>query len=185
VNVFRAILMGILACVTLVLSLGSAQTTNENSAAKVQRKGVAVFSFEPKSGRMDLGVFGANGTDAIKVDSLQVNAIGDQWERGRTVPGNVERAGGGSFIVTFGLPEGEWNMHLKAVVDGQSLEGLYLLSVGKFPTKGQFALTAPSPEVNRMVWIVSLMLGVPIALGVLLTLFSMVSKAQQAARLEV
>jgi hypothetical protein len=176
--------MGILSCLALVSSIGLAQTTAENSSAKVQRKGVAVFNFEPKSGRMELGIFGANGTDAMKVDSLQINAIGDQWERGRTVPGNVERAGGSSFVVTFGLPEGEWNMHLKAVVGGQPLEGLYLLSVGKFPTKGQFALTAPSPEVNRMVWIVSLMLGVPIALGVLLTLFSLVSKARQAARLE-
>ncbi len=181
---FRSILVGILACLSLVSSLGWAQTTNENSAAKVQRKGVAVFNFEPKSGRMDLSLFAANGTDALKVDSLQVNAIGDQWERGRTVPGNVERAGRGSFIVTFGLPEGDWNIHVKAVVDGQPLEGLYLLNVGKFPSKSQFALTAPSPEVNRMVWIVSLMLGVPIALGVLLTLFSVVSKARQTARLE-
>jgi hypothetical protein len=176
--------MGILACLTLVSSLGLAQTTDENSAAKVQRKGVAVFNFEPKLGRMELSVFGANGIDALKVDSLQINAIGDQWERGRTVPGNVERAGKSSFVVTFGLPEGEWNMHLQAVMDGQPLEGLYLLSVGKFASKGQFALTSPSPEVNRMVWIVSLMLGVPIALGVLLTLFSVVSKARQTTRLE-
>jgi hypothetical protein len=176
--------MGILACLTLVSSMGWAQTANENSGAKVQRKGVVVFNFDPKPSRMDLGIFGANGTDALKVDSIQVNAIGDQWERGRTVAGNVERAGSGSFVVTFGLPEGDWNIHVRAVVDGQPLEGLYLLNVGKFASKGQFALTIPSPEVNRMVWIVSLMLGVPIALGVLLTLFSLVSKARQTARLE-
>lgn len=170
--------------VAIVSSLGVAQTTSGNSDAKVQRKGVAVFSFEPKSGRMDLGVFAANGTDVLKVDSLQVNAIGDQWERGRTIPGEIVRSGGSGFTLTLGLPEGDWNIHLKAVVDGQALEGLYLLGVGKYPSRGQFALTAPSPEVNRMVWIVSLMLGVPLALGVLLTLLTVVSRARRVERAE-
>jgi hypothetical protein len=177
-------LRSILACVVIISSLGLAQTTAENSDAKIQRKGVVEFSFEPKSGRMDLAVFAANGTGALKVDSLQVNAIGDQWERGRTVPGEVERAGSSAFGVTLGLPEGDWNIHLKAVVGGQALEGLYLMNVGKYPSRGQFALTPPSPEVNRMVWIVSLMLGVPLALGVLLTLLTVVSRARQAERVE-
>lgn len=173
----------LLAAVTaLVSSLSLAQS--ENARAEVRRKGVVEFRFDPKPGRMDLAVFAPNGTDTLRVDALQVNAIGDQWERGRTIPGEVQRAGAGAFTVALGLPEGTWNIHLKATLDGQPLEGLYLLGVGKFPTNGRFALTAPSLEVNRLVWITSLMLGVPLGLGLLVTVFALVSRARQTAQIE-
>lgn len=180
----RSIAAASLACVILAGSLGRAQTTAENSDAEVRRKGVVSFHFEPKTGRMDLAVFAANGKDTLRVDSLIINAIGDQWERGRTIPGNVERASPSTFTVSFGLPEGTWNIHLEAVVGGQTLDGLYLLGVGKYPSRGQFALTPPSPEVNRMVWIASLMLGVPLALGLVVTLLSVFFRARQTARAE-
>ena len=157
---------------------------SDNAKAEVRRKGVVEFRFDPKAGRMDLAVFAPNGTDAINVDSLQVNAIGDQWERGRTIPGEVQRTGAGAFTVLLGLPEGTWNIHFKATINRQPLEGLYLLGVGKFQSSGRFALSAPSPEVNRMIWIVSLMLGVPVALGILVALVAVVSRARQTARAE-
>ena len=168
--------------VLFVSSLAVAQSDSPNVV--IRRKAIMEFTFDPSVGRMDVGILNATGTGAFRLDSLEVTAIGDQWERGRSVRASVERTSDSTFTVNLGLPEGEWNLHVKASAGGESLEGLYLLGVGKSPTNGQFALTPPNPEVNRITWIIGLMLGIPVALGVLVTLFAVIAKARQTARAE-
>ncbi len=96
----------------------------------------------------------------------------------------VERTSDTTYTVNLGLPEGEWNLHVKAEANGERLEGLYLLGVGTSPINGQLALAPPNPEVSRITWIIGLMLGIPVALGVLVTVLAVFSKARQTARAE-
>ncbi len=175
--------MRFLLLIALVVS-GLAMAQSDSPNVVIRRKAIMEFTFDPSLGRMDVGVLNATGSAAFKLDSLEINAIGDQWERGRSVRASVERTSDATFRVNLGLPEGEWNLHVKAEANGERLEGLYLLGVGESVTRGQFALAPPNPEVNRITWIIGLMLGIPVALGVLVTVLAVIARARQTARAE-
>jgi hypothetical protein len=172
----------LLILVLFISGLAVAQSDSPNVV--IRRKAIMDFVFDPEAGRMDVGILNATGSEAYRLDSLEINAIGDQWERGRSVRASVERTSDSTFTVNLGLPEGEWNLHVKAEANGERLEGLYLLGVGTSPINGQLALAPPNPEVSRITWIIGLMLGIPVALGVLVTVLAVISKARQTARAE-
>jgi hypothetical protein len=167
----------------LLVSFALAQESS-NLPAKIQRQAIVNFDYDPDGGNIVLQVLDASGTQKLAVDKLEVRAIGDEGENGRTIPANLSRVNPSSFKGEMALNEGQWNVAIKLESAGKKLEGSYFLNVGKSSTTGVVPMVPPNPEVGRMGTIVSLMLGIPMALALVALFVGIVSKNRAQARAE-
>jgi hypothetical protein len=167
----------------LLASVALAQETT-NLPAQIQRQAIVNFDYDPDGGDVVLQVLDAKGTQKQAVDKLEVRAIGDEGENGRSIPANLSRVSPSSFKGEMALNEGQWNMQLKLEIGDQKLEGSYFLNVSKSSTSGQIPMVPPNPEVGRMGTIVGLMLGIPMALALLALFVGIVAKNRAQARAE-
>jgi hypothetical protein len=159
--------------VFLFSSLSFAQNQPLPSPAQT-RVGVFEFEFDPDEGAMIARVSDANATKPLEVESVQLELIGDSGNRVRA---NLTRAQQSVFRGTLNLAQGEWTMVVKVKTTSQELEGQYTLGVGKAVTDGRFALTPPNPEVGRLSWLIGVLLGVPLGLGLLVGIVALLQNA--------
>ncbi len=165
-----------------VASSTVAPAENVNSDVKVLRRGILQYEFDPDGGALVLHAFAADGQKPLAVDSLEVSAIGDELERGRTIKAELSRTDPSSFRGTLNLSEGSWNLSIKLMTKHQPLEGQYLLGVGKSVGLGRFPLTPPNPEVGRLSTLLTLLLGIPLGLAVVVTIVAVLVKNLRPAK---
>ena len=164
----------------LLVPFAAAQETN--LPAKITRQDIVNFDYDPDGGSLVLQVYDAKGRQKFGVDQLEVKAIGDEGENGRSIPANLARVNGSSFRGEMALNEGQWNVQVKLEVGDQKLEGSYFLNVSKSSTSGVIPMVPPNPEVGRMGQLVGLMLGIPMVLGLLALFVGIVAKNRAQAR---
>lgn len=160
----------------------AAQETN--LPTKITRQAIVNFDYDPDGGSIVLQVLDAPGTQKLTVDKLEVRAIGDEGENGRSIPANLARVSPSSFKGEMALNEGQWNMQVKLEVGDKKLEGGYFLNVSKSSSSGVIPMVPPNPEVGRMGQIVGLMLGIPMVLALLALFAGIVAKNRAQARSE-
>lgn len=153
----------------------------DNPDVRERRSAVAEYSYSPE-GPLTVRVLEAGGGQPFPVDRLSLSAIGDRYERGRTVRAELRRTGPASFAGELGLPEGEWNLDMRVEANGSALQGTHLLPVSKSPVSGLVPLLPPNPEVARVGRLVLWLLGVPVALGLLIGVWAFLSKRREAER---
>jgi hypothetical protein len=166
----------------LVAPFAWAQETN--LPTKITRQAIVKFDYDPDGGDIVLQVLDTAGTQKFAVDKLEVRAIGDEGENGRSIPANLSRVSPSGFKGEMALNEGQWNMQIKLEVGEKKLEGSYFLNVSKSSTSGVVPMVPPNPEVGRLGTIVSLMLGIPMALALVALFVGIVSKNRAQARAE-
>ncbi len=171
--------------IILISGLSLAQTSDDAAMnVKSQRQAIVRFDYEPDGGQIKLQVLDKDGTKKLAVDTFSVHAIGDEGENGRTIPANLSRVNSSSFAGEMALNEGQWNMQVRLELGKQKLEGSYFLNVSKSSTSGELPMIPPNPEVSRLGTIVSLMLGIPMALALVALFVGIVSKNRAQARAE-
>ena len=169
--------------VLFLTSLSFAQVET-NLPAKIQRQAIVNFDYDPDGGTINLQVLDTQGTTKLAVDKLEVRAIGDEGENGRSIPANLARSSNSSFKGEMALNEGQWNMQVKLEIGNKKLEGSYFLNVSKSSTSGKIPMVPPNPEVSRLGTIVSLMLGIPMTLALVALAVGIISKNRAQARSE-
>jgi hypothetical protein len=169
--------------VFLFASLTLAQTES-NLPAKIQRQAIVNFDYDPDGGGIVLQVLDVAGTQKLPIEALDIRAIGDEGENGRSIPGNLTRVSSSSFKGEMALNEGQWNLQVNIDTGSKKLEGSYFLNVAKSSTSGKIPMVPPNPEVSRMGQIVSLMLGIPLTLALLALAVGIISKNRAQARAE-
>jgi hypothetical protein len=166
----------------LLAPFAVAQETN--IPAQIKRQAIVNFDYDPDGGSIVLQVLDTKGTQKFAVDKLEVKAIGDEGENGRTIPANLARVSTSSFRGEMALNEGQWNVQVKLEVGDKKLEGSYFLNVSKSSTSGVIPMVPPNPEVGRLGQIVGLMLGIPMALALVALFVGIVAKNRAQARAE-
>jgi hypothetical protein len=163
---FLAILL--VACAGVVLAQG--------------RQAIARFEYQP-DGAITVRVLDAEGKKGLEVEWLRLSAIGDQYERGRTIQGSVTATSGNAFSGTLGLPgDSSWNLDVRAKVGDQELRGTYLISSDAF-TRGEIPLSRPNTgEVARMSRVIGLGFLAVVLLGVLATLWGVLRSRRAEER---
>jgi hypothetical protein len=155
------------------------QQTPLPSQVQSTRAGIFEFEFDPDDGAMIARVSDAGGTKPLEVEAVQLELIGDSGNRVRA---NLTRAQQSVFRGTVNLAQGEWNMVVRVKTAQTELEGQYSLGVGKAVTDGRFPLTPPNPEVGRLSWLVGVLLGVPLGLGLLVGIVALLQNALGGAK---
>jgi hypothetical protein len=150
-----------------------------NSDVKVQRQGILEFEFDPDEGAVFVQLLEADGGKRLAVDAVELEAIGDGAERGRSIRAELTRVDPSSFRGSLNLSEGMWNLIARVKRGEVVLLGQYALGVGKAVTAGRFALVPPNPEVNRLTTLFAWLFGVPVALAVVVTLAAIVLKPKR------
>jgi hypothetical protein len=168
----------------LILIAPFAWAQETNLPAKITRQAIVSFDYDPDGGDIVLQVLDAAGTKKLPVDKLEVRAIGDEAENGRSIPANLSRINPTSFKGEMALNEGQWNVQVKLEIGDKKLEGGYFLNVSKSSTSGVIPMIPPNPEVARMGQLVSLMLGVPMILALVALFVGIVAKNRAQARSE-
>jgi hypothetical protein len=163
---------------TTVLGPAWAQSANDNKPApnqpaEVQRKGILEFEFDPEDGAFIFRALDAQGQKALPLTALSVEAI-KGTTRTRLELGKPQN---GVVRGKTPLSAEEWELVARAELPDGVLQGQYRLGVGQAPSFGRFALVPPNPEVNRLSWLIGLLFGVPVALGILVTLMAAVTGA--------
>ena len=155
-----------------------------NAPAKVQRRAMLEFTYEPEAGRLEIKALNRDGSQAFPLESLRLTAIGDRFEQGRKVTAAVEGLNDSSFRVQLGLPEGAWNLVFEAVAGGERLTGSHVLGVGRSPLTARLALVRPPDrEVSRLSLVALLVFVIPVALGLLAVGWAVMGR-MRAARAE-
>jgi hypothetical protein len=160
--------------VLLFSSLTFAQNQTPSSQIQTSRAGIFEFEFDPDDGAIIARVSDANGTKPLEVQAVQLELIGDSGNRVKATLTQVQAS---VFRGTVNLAQGEWNMIVQVKTAQTQLEGQYTLGVGKAVTDGRFALTPPNPEVGRLSWLVGVLLGVPLGLGLLVGIVALLQNA--------
>jgi hypothetical protein len=168
----------------LTSSLVAAQTATD-SPAKIERRAILEFSYEPEQGILEARAFTPNGSNPFPLEKFEVSALADRLEQGRVEHTTVTRLNDSGFRAQLGLPEDTgWNLLFDVVAGGEVLKGSYLLQVTQSTARGKLALVRPpTEEISRLSLITALLVGIPLfiaAIVVALTVF----KRTQVARAE-
>ncbi len=170
----------LLAFLFLLFSCNSKQSdVNQNNSGQnlvpSQRKLIVKLHFVPPNTLVLEPLQNDMKTRAL-LTAPKLIAIGDEAERGRSVPVPIEFVKRGWYEANLGLPSGVWNLHLQAIYNNAAVNGQYLLGIGKTESRGVIGLVPNNPESTRLTKIFVLMLAVPIALGIVLVLFASLMK---------
>ena len=158
-----------------------ASNPSGNAPAKVQRRAMLEFTYDPEAGRLEIKALNRDGSQAFPLESLRLTAIGDRFEQGRKVTATVEGLNDSSFRVQLGLPEGAWNLVFEAVAGGERLTGSHVLGVGKSPITARLALVRPPDrEVSRLSLVTLLVFAVPVGLGLVAVAWAMLGRMRSA-----
>jgi hypothetical protein len=173
-----------MAVLSLTSSLTFAQPASE-LPAKIERRAILEFSYEPESGILEAHAFTPDGSNPFPLEKFDVSALADRLEQGRVEHTTVTRLDDSSFRAQLGLAEDSgWNLLFDVVAGGEALKGSYLLQVTKSTARGKLALVRPpTEEISRLSLITSLLVGIPLSIAAIVVAFTLFRRAQ-AARAE-
>jgi hypothetical protein len=163
----------------------TSETAQSDLPAKIQRRAILEFKYEPKDGILEAHALTPNGTDPFPLEQFSVFAIGERPEQGRAEPTSVKRLNDSGFRTQLRLGRDVgWNVQFEVLAGGERLTGSYLLSEAQATVGGRVALVRPpTQEISRLSLITALLVGIPLVLTALLVLFTVARRAQ-IARLE-
>jgi hypothetical protein len=166
---------------SLTSSLTSAQTASE-LPAKIERRAILEFSYEPNGGMLEAHAFTPNGADPFPLEKFEVSALADRLEQGRIEHTTVTRLDDSSFRAQLGLAQDTgWNIQFDAVAGGEALKGSYLLQVTQSTARGKLALVRPpTEEISRLSLITSLLVGIPLGIAAIVVGLTLFKRAQVA-----
>jgi hypothetical protein len=153
--------------------------------AKIERRAILEFSYEPDEGILEAHTFTPDGSNPFPLEKFDVSALADRLEQGRVEHTTVTRLDDSSFRAQLGLAEDSgWNLLFDVVAGGEALKGSYLLQVTKSTARGKLALVRPpTEEISRLSLITSLLVGIPLSIAAIVVALTLFKRAQ-AARAE-
>jgi hypothetical protein len=178
----------ILAIAIALLGLTSSLTFAQPSSdlpAKIERRAILEFSYEPDEGILEAHAFTPDGSNPFPLEKFDVSALADRLEQGRVEHTTVTRLDDSSFRAQLGLAEDSgWNLLFDVVAGGEALKGSYLLQVTKSTARGKLALVRPpTEEISRLSLITALLVGIPLSITAFILALTFLQRAQ-AARAE-
>jgi hypothetical protein len=182
-SVTRALHISILTITFLSLtsSLTFAQPATD-MPAKIERRAILEFSYEPDGGILEAHAFTPDGSNPFPLEKFDVSALADRLEQGRVEHTTVTRLDDSSFRAQLGLAEDSgWNLLFDVVAGSEALKGSYLLQVTKSTARGKLALVRPpTEEISRLSLITSLLVGIPLAIAAIVVGLTLFRRAQVA-----
>jgi hypothetical protein len=153
-----------------------------DTPAKIERRAILEFSYEPEDGILEAHAFTPNGADPFPLEKFEVSALADRLEQGRVERTTVTRLDDSSFRAQLGLAEDSgWNLLFDVVAGGEVLKGSYLLRVTKSTARGKLALVRPpTEEISRLSLITSLLVGIPLGIAAIVVGLTLFRRAQVA-----
>ena len=178
-SLYLRISIFVIALVSLTSGLTSSLTNAQSATdlpAKIERRAILEFSYEPDEGILTAHAFTPDGSNPFPLEKLEISALADRLEQGRVEHTTVTRLDDSSFRAQLGLTQDTgWNLLFDVVAGGEALKGSFLLQVTKSSARGKLALVRPpTEEISRLSLITSLLIGIPLgiaAIVVALTLF--------------
>jgi hypothetical protein len=170
-----------IAVLSLTSSLTFAQPATE-LPAKIERRAILEFSYEPDEGILEAHAFTPDGSNPFPLEKFDVSALADRLEQGRVEHTTVTRLDDSSFRAQLGLAEDSgWNLLFDVVAGGEALKGSYLLQVTKSTARGKLALVRPpTEEISRLSLITSLLVGIPLSIAAMVVALTLFKRAQAA-----
>jgi hypothetical protein len=170
-----------IAVLCLTSSLTFAQSASE-LPAKVERRAILEFSYQPDDGIIEVYAFTPDGSNPFPLEKFEVSALADRLEQGRIEHTTVTRLDDSSFKAQLSLAEGNgWNLLFDVVAGGEALKGSYLLQVTKSMAQGKLALVRPpTEEISRLSLITSLLVGIPLGIAAIVVGLTLLRRAQVA-----
>jgi hypothetical protein len=150
--------------------------------AKIERRAILEFSYEPDAGVLEAHAFTPNGKDPFPLEKFDVSALADRIEQGRIEHTTVTRLNDSSFRAQLGLAQDTgWNLQFDAVAGGEALKGSFLLQVTQSTARGKLALVRPpTEEISRLSLITSLLVGIPLSIAAIVVGLTVFRRAQVA-----
>jgi hypothetical protein len=173
-------------CVSITfLGLTSSQIQAQPAAelaAKIERRAILEFTYEPEDGILEAHAFTPNGADPFPLEKFEVSALADRLGQGRVEHTTVTRLDDSSFRAQLGLAEDNgWNVLFDVVAGGEALKGSYLLQVTASTARGKLALVRPpTEEISRLSLITSLLVGIPLSIAAIVVALTLFKRAQVA-----
>jgi hypothetical protein len=158
------------------------QPSPNDLPAKIERRAILEFKYEPKDGVLEANALTPNGADPFPLEQFTVFAIGERPEQGRSEPTKVERLSDSGYRSQLRLSRDVgWNVQFEVLAGGERLTGSYLLSEAQATVGGRVALVRPpTQEISRLSLITSLLVGIPLTITALVVLLTVVRRAQLA-----
>jgi hypothetical protein len=171
----------VIALLGLTSSLTFAQPATD-LPAKIERRAILEFSYEPDEGILEAHAFTPDGSNPFPLEKFDVSALADRLEQGRVEHTTVTRLDDSSFRAQLGLAEDSgWNLLFDVVAGGEGLKGSYLLQVTKSTARGKLALVRPpTEEISRLSLITSLLVGIPLSIAAMVVALTLFKRAQAA-----
>jgi hypothetical protein len=162
-------------------SLVAAQTATD-SPAKIERRAILEFSYEPDQGILEARAFTPDGSNPFPLEKFEVSALADRLEQGKVEHTTVTRLDDSGFRAQLGLPQDTgWNLLFDVVAGGETLKGSYLLQVTTSTAQGKLALVRPpTEEISRLSLITSLLVGIPLGIAAIVVGLTLFRRAQVA-----
>ncbi len=162
-------------------STGLAQSS-ESLPAKIERRAILEFTYQPYDGILEAHAFTPNGADPFPLEKFEVSALADRLEQGRVEHTTVTRLNDSGFRAQLGLAQDTgWNLQFDAVAGGEALKGSYLLQVTQSTARGKLALVRPpTEEISRLSLITSLLVGIPLSITAIVVALTLFRRAQLA-----
>lgn len=169
----------------VIISLCSSHAVAQSAeplAAKIERRAILEFTYQPEDGLLEARAFTPNGTDPFPLEQFNVFALGDRLEQGRVEHTTVTRLNDSSFRAQLGLAQDTgWNLQFDVLAGGEALKGSYLLQVTQSTARGKLALVRPpTEEISRLSLITSLLVGIPLGITAIVVALTLFRRAQVA-----
>jgi hypothetical protein len=150
--------------------------------AKIERRAILEFSYEPDKGILEAHAFTPDGSNPFPLEKFDVSALADRLEQGRVEHTTVTRLNDSSFRAQLGLAEDSgWNLLFDVVAGGEVLKGTYLLQVTKSTSRGKLALVRPpTEEISRLSLMTALLVGIPLGVAAIVVALTLFKRAQVA-----
>jgi hypothetical protein len=171
----------LIAVVFVYLSTSLAQSS-ESLPAKIERRAILEFTYQPEDGILEARAFTPNGADPFPLEQFNVFALADRLEQGRVEHATVTRLNDSSFRAQLGLVQDTgWNIQFDVIAGGEALKGSYLLQVTQSTARGKLALVRPpTEEISRLSLITSLLVGIPLGIAAIVVALTLFRRAQLA-----
>jgi hypothetical protein len=173
-------LVTLLVVLTSINSSQSFAQSDTSPAARIERRAILEFTYEPDGGILEAHALTPNGADPFPLEKFAVFALADRLEQGQVEHTTVTRLNDSSFRAQLGLAQDTgWNLQFDAVAGGEALKGSYLLQVTQSTARGKLALVRPpTEEISRLSLITSLLVGIPLGMAAIVVSLTLFRRAQ-------
>ena len=180
----RRLNLQVLLLIAVVFVNSSAGLAQSDTAlpAKIERRAILEFTYQPDDGILEAHAFTPNGADPFPLEQFNVFALADRLEQGRVEHTTMTRLNDSGFRAQLGLTQDTgWNIQFDAVAGGEALKGSYLLQVTQSTARGKLALVRPpTEEISRLSLITSLLVGIPLGIAAIVVGWTVFRRSQVA-----